>query len=1460
VPCATVAARSNEAAAKVKATAPARHAAAVSPAGGSTGLWRHLALNIQPKLRVSAPSEGPEDRGEEEQEEEREEPAVQAKLEVNEPGDAWEREADGVSAAVMRKADPASSGGLCPKCEEERRLHGLPPGLQRRCAECEAKLQQGQEEEEEEEKKAAVVQRQPSASGTAPFSGSAVPLPDAGSPLSGAVRRRIEPVLGMDLGGVRIHASSAARESARSLKAKAFTHRDHIWLGPGQSADDVELMAHEVTHVAQQTAGPGGPKPIQRAPADYRHPEDGGSVLSRMRARLRDEVGDDAAVAVAEPTLAASGAAPAGGSPAAGEGEGAPAPGTAARPRTAAMPDPEARRAAQQIDRGELESRKGELASEARPDVDRPARAAPQIDAAAAATQDAAEKPAEPIAEAKGAAAEGGDAKGKPEGKGAAEGAAATAANLADQAFAMADSQPMPTAEAQVVPPQPAAPVDAGGQPLPADPATDAAVVDLADRAQALRDGGLQMRAQAAEGRTNAGILRGNLELVRTGVGQAQESITTATGQVTARRGIAGQAREALGVSEQKAATVAAEAPGFQSKADEGKENSGPMASESSQLAAENRANTPDDPEAAANAQEQGGKIAEVGSGAATMDGAVTQTRSKAEGLAEEAAHARETNTATRGRLAQVDATLGRTEERLVQMSSQTEQASSRAEAHAGAPAELMAQADALDQRGVALIQASYELELRAHTAQTTYEQGMRSVPAQKVLPEEKGQGEEGVVQRQPEDGRPPVPTPEAPAPKPAAPADVRPEAAAAPAPEAAPEESPASTEAPAPEAAPTPTGDRYEDRRQVDLAGGLPSWLTGADPVDERQRQEASQREQQRRAEEVALINQWSGGRFEDLSAADRVGIALRLTGHSAWGSIGRIQWPGWAGAGRFALKALDPRSTLTGVVSGLSMMLSGGANLVSAEQWRRDPLGNLLKSAADIATGLTVVLGSITALAGLIIAVMTAITILSLGTAAPITGPIIAFCATVMTTVGGWTIAVGQVALVLQALVLIKNLIDAATAKTAEDLQAKSDQIRTDVGQMANVAMQVVGARAAQMGGRQLSGAIREAGGGVRFAARAPGQFFGGVRAGAGRLREMGLRGSVGRAGGRAVSRVRQGISRGLQAARALPGRVLGGLRAAPGRLLSGLRAAPGTLRSLPGRIAGGVRGLPGRVREGWGRFRQGMSRDFLVGEDIHSFGDAVRAAESEGVRFPGLRRPRPGEPPPTPRQQELLSGSAPKRGSQLSRAEQEAETDLANRSPRQPSALAGYEEEIRLPNGHIWRRRKGSRTWCRFSEDPDLCSIFGEGVVEATSVHIPRATSRIREQPGMATGGQRLPEITGAWLQGTQGRRISMFPGQIAQRMRDMQFRNWQDFTNTFWRMVAEDSTLSAGFSKANLARMRRGFAPFVVKAEATGGGVNAVYQLNHIYGLEHGGPVFDLDNLEIVTPKLHAELDQ
>ncbi len=114
------------------------------------------------------------------------------------------------------------------------------------------------------------------------------PAADSGRPLPPTVRLPLESTLGADLRDVRVHDGGGAQAMARSLHAKAFTHGEHIWLGPQQRADDLPLMAHEVAHVMQQSSGRARPDTVQRAPADHRHPEDGGDVMGRMQSRIAE--------------------------------------------------------------------------------------------------------------------------------------------------------------------------------------------------------------------------------------------------------------------------------------------------------------------------------------------------------------------------------------------------------------------------------------------------------------------------------------------------------------------------------------------------------------------------------------------------------------------------------------------------------------------------------------------------------------------------------------------------------------------------------------------------------------------------------------------------------------------------------------------------------------------------------------------------------------------------------------------------------------------------------------------------------------------------------------------------------------------------------------------------------------------------------------------------------------------
>jgi hypothetical protein len=92
-------------------------------------------------------------------------------------------------------------------------------------------------------------------------------LRSPGQPLDAQARSFFEPRFGHDLSQVRVHTDTRAVESARAVNAIAYTAGRSVVFGaarytPGTSQGR-RLLAHELTHVLQQTAGPASPLAIE---------------------------------------------------------------------------------------------------------------------------------------------------------------------------------------------------------------------------------------------------------------------------------------------------------------------------------------------------------------------------------------------------------------------------------------------------------------------------------------------------------------------------------------------------------------------------------------------------------------------------------------------------------------------------------------------------------------------------------------------------------------------------------------------------------------------------------------------------------------------------------------------------------------------------------------------------------------------------------------------------------------------------------------------------------------------------------------------------------------------------------------------------------------------------------------------------------------------------------------------
>ncbi len=83
----------------------------------------------------------------------------------------------------------------------------------------------------------------------------------ASQSLPPTVQHRMESQFGQDFSNVRVHTDPQSTVASRAVGAAAFTCGSDIYFSPGayqpQSESGLKLLAHELTHVVQQTQGPG---------------------------------------------------------------------------------------------------------------------------------------------------------------------------------------------------------------------------------------------------------------------------------------------------------------------------------------------------------------------------------------------------------------------------------------------------------------------------------------------------------------------------------------------------------------------------------------------------------------------------------------------------------------------------------------------------------------------------------------------------------------------------------------------------------------------------------------------------------------------------------------------------------------------------------------------------------------------------------------------------------------------------------------------------------------------------------------------------------------------------------------------------------------------------------------------------------------------------------------------------
>jgi len=209
----------------------------------------------------------------------------QAKLTINQPGDIYEQQADTVAHEVVGKLGQLQNHASIQRQQmpQEEQLQMQPlansitPLVQREeiPEEEEEELQMKsldnstlqresapeEEEEEEELQMKPMVQHQGKA-GMAANPNLETSINQAkgnGQPMADNIREPMEQAFGADFSGVKVHTDSQSDKLNQSIQARAFTTGQDVFFKQGeynpQSRDGQELLAHELTHVLQQSGG-----------------------------------------------------------------------------------------------------------------------------------------------------------------------------------------------------------------------------------------------------------------------------------------------------------------------------------------------------------------------------------------------------------------------------------------------------------------------------------------------------------------------------------------------------------------------------------------------------------------------------------------------------------------------------------------------------------------------------------------------------------------------------------------------------------------------------------------------------------------------------------------------------------------------------------------------------------------------------------------------------------------------------------------------------------------------------------------------------------------------------------------------------------------------------------------------------------------------------------------------------
>ena len=844
-----------------------------------------------------------------------------------------------------------------------------------------------------------------------------------GKPLPKKIREEMEKRFGRSFKNIRIHTGGEAIRLCHEIGARAFTNGHHIYFNSGQfepeSMEGKRLLAHELTHTIQQ--GASGLTKVQREPFN----PDGASPTGKGKPEMINdgkEVNNE---------------------------------GDSYMKSSDNYDEDNVDKPVSEMDDDEkkqMHTTSGESKEEQK-DVEEKGVNKTKKDRGGDAIKEV-EKEKEKIesqeVEEEEKTENSEEGEGEKEEKSEAELAAERSKVALERAEELKDPKTFP----EFKEPRIEKPHDADGKELPGDPELDHIVRGLAYLGKAFREHAFELLKYSIAQNKKAYSLDAVIERQREDLAHSEEVVTNADQYSLDYKEASESGKTAENESVVRQGFTEQEAPKLKAISDGAQSDSKSMVSDTEKQSKENSKNLPTDDDARKDAEEQGGEMDNMAVGALTIWDAFLFASLSMDTYIKDAEFAKEKNVEGQTQIEETDATIEQYDIRNEELKAGNEQTTEELAAVEFGPEEMRTRAASVQDGGYELYAATVVMELELIDIQEKYLKDMSKVKSKETLEKEEKERQKNGEQGENEGlnftqdqldvismgGMNEEEQQEFIENNPGKEQDYM-FALDSLEPFIGEEEDKSH------DFTPQDTSFKNEllgrNRERVDLGGNK---LMGMEHEQDPRAAEYQPIEEQRK-KRLGKPLDIADKNMTILSYQEKDMIAGNLVTDSLVYDVGNMfTWENAGNmAGEMAKGMFDPRVSMAGVFGGFEKIGSGIVNF--SEHWKEDPLGAVLKSGADIATGIATVAASVLGVCMAIQGIMLAITIAGWMFPFPITIPSMTWMGTVMTISGYTALIAGALSFRLNQLMYQHNLHKAASATTAREFLGFSLDMKENV-----------------------------------------------------------------------------------------------------------------------------------------------------------------------------------------------------------------------------------------------------------------------------------------------------------------------------------------------------------------------------------------------------------------------------